>query len=681
MTRFRPYLVAIAIATLLATVVWIVLPNEYGAITKLSDEYKETDLAVGLNSLPFQIKNQLELDNIGINNIEVYSKWLKTDDFARHIANIPVPGKNMEYGQWLISTRRNRCFGRKDTVSAVKRQIECNLSTRHQTLTIRFSDRDPLVASQMLDSVTVHLQNLVTEARQKYSKALLADAINRRDSAGIMLKKTQQDYIEYADSHRNVVRTEESATLLSLKKDAEAAQLYFQKTAEQCTRLQSLCHRQTFSFTIIRSNTVPVKGEKHNILIFLSFIGFALLLVKGHQRYVSLKESTPFAVDFGNIFSPWTLTVGIWSIVLICIHLLGSRLYPLTSQAYIGILLWVTPFCLCSFITYQLGKKDGQGTAAGFQYSKTVFYILLAISLIMSPLCVKKVVDIISLFGTKDLMSDIRALAVHGEGFGFPGRSFVINEVLLIIILWNSREAGWKLTLIVSLLLCVNCFALMDKGSIFFILSALIFVLYEKNRIKSYHIGLALSITIAVFFGFTILRSGLDDFGNRHLVGMSFLEFLSMYIFANPVAFGYLDQSISPQVGSNVFYLIYYYLSRFGLSNHEVIDITQEFSWVPIATNQYTIMQPFFLDFGYWGIFLFASLYGVVSGWIYNSYRNGDIFGKVAYTYFIHILILQFGQEQVFLAPVSFIRTMVLLYLLTQTRFHFRWKSTPQTIS
>ena len=67
----HPYIVTTIIATLLALVVWLLVPKEYTAITKLSDEYKEVDLAIGLDKIKAQIKNVSGGANKGLNDFEV----------------------------------------------------------------------------------------------------------------------------------------------------------------------------------------------------------------------------------------------------------------------------------------------------------------------------------------------------------------------------------------------------------------------------------------------------------------------------------------------------------------------------------------------------------------------------------------------------------------------------------
>ena len=142
----HPYILATAVATLLAIVVWLCLPKEYTAVTKVSDEYKETDLAIGLNSKNVFIRDMMGA-NSGMNDILVYCKTLKTEDFARTISHKQVPGKGMTYGEYI---------GERDTIGIIQEHINYNVSSKDATLAISFTDQDAVVASQMLDSVTAH---------------------------------------------------------------------------------------------------------------------------------------------------------------------------------------------------------------------------------------------------------------------------------------------------------------------------------------------------------------------------------------------------------------------------------------------------------------------------------------------------------------------------------------------
>lgn len=171
-------------------------------------------------------------------------------------------------------------------------------------------------------------------------------------------------------------------------------------------------------------------------------------------------------------------------------------------------------------------------------------------------------------------------------------------------------------------------------------------------------------VVVSLFFILTVMR---DISGNYENLELFF--FLSEYIFANPVAFSYLPESVSPQFGANTLFFIYYYLNRFGIGEYEVVNIQQEAVEVPVRTNLYTIMQPFYVDFGILGVAFFALVYGVAIGWCYRLYKDGDSTAKCMYTYLVMVLVLQFGQEQIFLTPIPFLRIWLFVYLMTQSRF------------
>ena len=78
----HPYILATVIATLLALVVWLCVPKDYTAVTKLSDEYKETELAIGFSSAKAYLKNAMGGANSGINDME------RVDIMKPHIVKI-----------------------------------------------------------------------------------------------------------------------------------------------------------------------------------------------------------------------------------------------------------------------------------------------------------------------------------------------------------------------------------------------------------------------------------------------------------------------------------------------------------------------------------------------------------------------------------------------------------------
>lgn len=654
MTFFRrhPFIFSIIVGALLAIFVWLLVPKEYVAYTKLSDEHKEMDIAIGLGRIVSKMRKADE----SINNMEVYCKVLKTEDFARNISHKKVPQRNMNYGEYI---------GEQDTVKAILDRINYSYNSRHNTLVISFADKDPVIAFQMLDSITTQLQAFITEKQHHIAASALEDAIRERDMAFEKYQRAQACYSSYADAHQEPNIQAVQQQLVMLQNEVELTRQYYDKIVEICMRLQVLCRRPHISFTVVKSNSVPKKPKNIIWSYLICFICLSLVItswIKGYQK----TKVTWRTLDFGNLFAPWTITVLLWITVILCIYLLGDYLYPLTSQFYICISIWISLFCLSSFATYNFSAHSKNYTEGikTLHLNKTIFYLLLIISLIFSPLCVKRVMDVISMFNTDNIMLAIRTVAIYGDGFGILDLCFVINKALLLVVLWRYPQVSAKTVLLILILLFLNSLAIMDKSTLFFIFVSFAFILYEKRKIRFIHIGICSVLVVALLFGLAVMR---DSF--VHKGSLDILLFLSEYIFANPVAFGYAHEAVSPQFGANTLFLLYYYLHRFDFGNYEVVDLVQEFSYVPIKTNLYTVMQPFYVDFGISGVAFFAILYGVGFGLCYRLYRNGNSSAKCIYTYLVYILLLQFGQEAIFLRPVEFLRLLLLVYLMAQRKF------------
>lgn len=91
----HPYIIAFIAAIVLSIVAWCLVPKEYAARTKLCDEYKEMDLAIGLDKWSAKIREMSGSENSGVNDIEVYCMALKTDDFARKLSKKVLTAKEL----------------------------------------------------------------------------------------------------------------------------------------------------------------------------------------------------------------------------------------------------------------------------------------------------------------------------------------------------------------------------------------------------------------------------------------------------------------------------------------------------------------------------------------------------------------------------------------------------------
>lgn len=654
----HPYFFATIIATLLAIVVWICVPNEYTAITKLSDEYKEADLAIGLDNMKARIKNLMGEGNSGMNDMDVYCKFLKTEDFARELSHKQLPNMNMTYGEYLTE---------KDTIENILDRINYNYSSKQETLTITFTDKDPVIAAQMLDSITAQLQLIITQHRQSIANASLQNAEQKLSTIRLDYEQAQRDYATFADSHTNIKTQQYIQQEKALGQTVSITKNLYQKATEEYARQKALKQRSYMSFAVIQNNTTPLKPNSHFIGYLLSFIFIALLLTHGLICYKQGKivfDSTLLS----DYKSPWSITIIIWTLIIGLYYLLDTLLYPITEQFYYCLIIWVPIFCVLSYLTYEL--TDSFKYNDNIEFNKNVFTFFLIISMIITPLYLYRIYQIVSMFSADDLMENVRILAIFGEGQGFLGQSIILNQALLITALWAyPRIPLWQV--IIPILACfLNAIAIMEKGTLFFVFICIIFVLHHKQVIKLRTIIIAGLLLIGFFYIFNLQRAGAEsDYSKNETI----IDFIAMYVLSPPVAFCQLMPEATPQFGTNTFGTIYHFLIRFGVDGIVEKLKTQEFVMVPIPTNVYTIFQPFYIDFGYKGIAFFSALYGIICGFLYRLYKNNNAVGCCLYTFIIYVLVLQFYQENIFLSLATVIEFVFLVYLITQQHIKFRF--------
>ena len=589
--------------------------------------------------------------------MEIYCKILKTEDFARSISHKLVPGKGMTYGEYL---------NEKDTIESIKDNINYNYSNKQATLAISFTDKDPVVAAQMLDSVTAHLQTIITHYRQSNARTALLNAQASVNAAKEKYKEAQAKYNTFADSHTTLSSSIEKQEEQALAKECKTAYSIYHKAAVEYARQQALKQRAYLSFAVIKNNTVPEKPDNRLIGYIISFVIISIFITFTTTKLYKRRSALELK-GLGDFFSPLTLTIAIWCLILGLYYAMDTDLYPITKQFYFCFLIWIPIFLICTSVIYTLSseQKPNAVAAESIDFNKSTFYLFFLISLIITPLYVYRVIQIVTMFGTEDLMTNIRTLAIYGEGQGILNYSVVINQALFVVALWAHPKVPTWQVVILGIACLMNSLAIMEKGSMFFVFVSSVFVLFEKKVIK---IRSILIFSVILFIVFYLLNLGRAGEGSDYQKEETILDFFIMYVLSPPVAFCQLPEEVTPQFGTNTFEVIYLFLSRLGIGDFIVKDKLQEFVFVPVSTNVYTIFQPFFIDFGYRGIAVFAGIYGCIIGWIYRLYKNGNGVGACLYTYTIYVLLLQFYQENVFYSLVFVLQFTFFIVLFTQKR-------------
>lgn len=651
----HPYIVATLLATTLAIVVWMCVPKEYTAITKLSDEYKETDLAIGLNDMKAHIKNMMSEGNVGMNDMAVYCNILKTEDFARDLSHKQLPNKNMTYGEYLAE---------KDTIENILDRINYNYSSKQETLTISFTDKDPVIAAQMLDSVTAQLQLIITRYRQSIADASLQNAERNLSDTRLHYEQAQKNYASFVDTHTDIKTQKYKQQEKALSQAVSLTENSYQEATQEYARQKALKQRSYMSFAVIQSNTVPNESNDHIASYIFAFIIIGLFATTTFRQYSLKKKSDTLTLEMGDFFSPWSLTLVVWG-GLFAMYFLQGTLDPIGPQFITNFFIWIGTFIPASLLTFVLTKD--KSTASPIERGKSIdvnmylFYALLVISLLFTILYAKRIYEIVTQFDTEDLLYNVRLYAVYKTDS--PGILILtqgLNFSLFLTAIWlYPKISKWTIALIVAINLLLELSMMEKSGILIMILSAL-FVLYEKQTIKLRSIVLTLLGIIVLFFFFNMSKESQDQ------DSMDFVDFLGIYVTSPIVAFEKLRITITNGWGVNTFNDVFPYLRYFGI-HLESIERLQDFVYVPVPTNVYTIMQPFYNDFGSMGVAVFGILYGWGAGYVYRKFYDGSDTYKCIYTFLIEVIIIQFYNENLLQQFHIVIEAFFFVVLLTTT--------------
>ncbi len=684
--HWRAYAIACSVAVIVAVIIGISSPNKYAAEITIVDENTEMDISVGKDPMSAWLPKDPSIDK-GINDPEIYSQIIDAPEFSRAMAKTRIPTYgNIDYYHYLLKNHKeawwNKAFHMLENIlgdeneeeyvlGIINDNIKYKVSAKYQTVMLQATDNDPEVAVVMVEAVHRYLHEQVVSYKQKFTDKLTQNALNQRAETGRLYHEAFDRFAHYTDANQDAILAGQQTEMDNMRKEVSDALSRYNYACEQyyhfLARSQSVQH----PFTILKDVTTPVKPYSPNTVIWI----FALLTIAIIvTTWWILSRTYKFRHDLNSLidpFSPWIITLAVWIAIIVMFQFQKDLLYPLSDQFYICVTSWLIIFTVCSVATYYLMPSSGNTAvtkAQDIDISMLAFNTMYVISMIITPLYLYEILQVVAMFDPADMLNNIRLLAVFGdEGHGFLSYSYIMNQVLLVSGLWQyPKIPKWKLATIFAATF-MSAFAIMEKGMLFFIILVTLFVMYQKGKIKLRTIGFSGAAVILLFFIINVLRSG--NLASLENNDSTLLRFFAIYILSPAVAFGKVSQDITTQVGSHTFQVPYLLLNQWGFGNFEINIKTQDFVYVPLPTNVYTIFQPFFQDFSYRGVAFFAMLYGTVTGFLYRMYKNGNGICRCIYTYFVYVLVLQFFQENIFMNIVMVMQFVLFTMLIQQQTF------------
>lgn len=375
---------------------------------------------------------------------------------------------------------------------------------------------------------------------------------------------------------------------------------------------------------------------------------------------------------------PGVVTAGIWFVILLIYHFADVELYSLSDSFYKAVLLWACPFCLMSLVTqYTPSAISPFISGDANQNTLRILKPFIIIALVLATLAI---IYRGILYDSSNILYGIRQASIDSlmgneDAIPFPSwlKPFLelANTATLPICLYLVVvKRDWSRYSKVLLALLIIYSILRSNKSIL----ALVGLAFACSLVLEKHFSRKRIFIFAIIMG--VLMVGMNflrgfgvrenDFDVQHMAALymlaplpafdgvignySFIEdFHGEYTFR---AFVKIMQLFDPSIVGNS--------DPFNLNNWAI---------TPLPVNVYTVLFPFYEDFGMTGIFVFGLILGCLSGILYKHAAQGYLVSKLVYSCMFYILVFQFFSDnffQFFWTNFMFMAFCVLLVFRTR---------------
>jgi len=308
--HWRLYALATTAAVVLGVLASAGIPRSYSAQVKVSNENKETDLLLGLNSFASWAKTTLS-EQEGLRLPQVYAQLVGSMDFARELSRVRLGDLGTDYYHHLATHHRPSWWEQAaalftDTLSEQERiyaliheQVRSKSSSKYGTIVIQATDQDPLVAALVADSARRLLERHMADYARDRAFRDLKEATAKATLAQERFEDARDAYNHFRDTHTDVHSPRVASMENHLQEEYAKAFDSYNKALEQYRRAEALVGKTPPTFALLRNATVPLKSTGPATAGYvLSFVFLALVAT---TWWVLLRRTLA-----ENRHAPWT---------------------------------------------------------------------------------------------------------------------------------------------------------------------------------------------------------------------------------------------------------------------------------------------------------------------------------------------------------------------------------------
>lgn len=256
----------------------------------------------------------------------------------------------------------------------------------------------------------------------------------------------------------------------------------------------------------------------------------------------------------------------------------------------------------------------------------------------------------------RDSLSDDSVIS-----FGYIGTLVLLLNVYIVSIYTCKLEN--RLTLPLAIMVYIFLSIIVGaKGFLLFLASSLLFCGYYTKKLRFRHISIGIVVLISFFVIITFMRTQDKASGSDF-----YIYALQTYAFS---AIPALDQQINSSYSHldyNTFRTFYLWMNKIGF-NYDIPPVIAEFVFVPHATNVFTYLYPYYIDFGFFGAILICFVLGACHGYFHIKAVNGSVRHIIFASIFSYPLLMQFFLDQYFFWLSNWIYFTIIILLCTKTQ-------------
>ncbi|MCG1033810.1 oligosaccharide repeat unit polymerase [Bacillus amyloliquefaciens] len=364
-----------------------------------------------------------------------------------------------------------------------------------------------------------------------------------------------------------------------------------------------------------------------------------------------------------RITSPLPLHLIPWALVMLLGIINYDDYIDFPEQSYYALLLWLLIIIIIYFVADINNYKHAKAT---FLSNKS--FVCGRYWIFVIPVSIYTIYEIY-VVGTGGPASFLLNLRLANTMEDYPGPKFlvltavypIIMAMFAIICVAKSSRLTFYSVLFWMVLFCIG-----TMGKFAVVTPVLVYLITHdvKYKISNRKLFLFAGLLFVGVMGVHFSRMAAND-------SATLASVLGVYIYSPILAFSHLTSFTGSNPGEYTFRFIYAFFSKLNLISEQPVDTILEYVNVPVPTNVYTMLQPFYHDYGFYGVIFGALIYGMFYAGFYSFAIRGSTVALLIYAVLAISSVTSFFAETLITnlsGNIKLILSILILWQLTVKR-------------